>query len=181
MIVARVVAAVATVALGAVILAGCAQEAQQETEEVVLATLPVEDTVALVDTVGVIFDPAMSSDGNGSFRVSSEEPTTFTVYQLGDLDIESVTLNYEAKVRCENVDGQVFIEMICVFPERGEYFSRALQSAVMGTSDWTQQSTPFFLQEGENPSNILLNIVVNGSGTAWIDDIRVTGGPLPEG
>lgn len=181
MMLGRASVAAVAVALGAAIFAGCAQQTQEEAEQVVLATLPVDGTAALVDTVGVTLDTEVSSDGNGSFRMSSEAPTTFTLYELGDLDIESATLNYEARVRCENVDGQVFIEMICVFADRGEYFSRALQSAIMGTADWTMQETPFFLQEGENPTNIRLNLVINGSGTAWIDDIRVTGGPLPQG
>ena len=33
-------------------------------------------------------------------------------------------------------------------------------------------------KEGENPDNVKLNLVINGKGTAWIDDIRVLKGPL---
>jgi hypothetical protein len=31
---------------------------------------------------------------------------------------------------------------------------------------------------GENPDNVKLNFVVNGTGTIWIDDIRLLKGPL---
>ena len=37
----------------------------------------------------------------------------------------------------------------------------------------------FFLKEGENPDNIKLNLVINGKGTVWIDDIRLVKGRLP--
>jgi hypothetical protein len=40
------------------------------------------------------------------------------------------------------------------------------------------EETPFFLKKGENPDNVKLNLVINGKGTAWIDDIRVLKGPL---
>lgn len=40
------------------------------------------------------------------------------------------------------------------------------------------QPSPFFLQKGENPDNVKLNLVIKGKGTAWIDDIRVMQGPL---
>jgi len=49
---------------------------------------------------------------------------------------------------------------------------------VSGTTDWTTEETPFFLQKGENPDNIKLNLVMNGTGTAWIDDIRLLKGAL---
>ncbi len=61
---------------------------------------------------------------------------------------------------------------------KGEFFSRNPQAAASGTSNWTSISTPFFLKRGENPDNIRLNLVVEGKGTVWIDDIRLVEGPL---
>ena len=40
--------------------------------------------------------------------------------------------------------------------------------------EWTLLKTPFFLKKGENPDNIKLNIVIEGSGQVWVDDIRLT-------
>ena len=47
-----------------------------------------------------------------------------------------------------------------------------------GTTDWTTRETPFFLQKGENPDNVRMNLVINGKGTVWIDDIRLLMAPL---
>jgi hypothetical protein len=68
--------------------------------------------------------------------------------------------------------------MWCYFPGKGEFFSRGLQTALTGSSDWTTQETFFFLKKGENPDNVKLNLVINGKGTAWIDDIHLLKGPL---
>jgi hypothetical protein len=44
--------------------------------------------------------------------------------------------------------------------------------------DWVTQETPFFLKPGENPDNVKLNLVIEGKGTVWIDDISLVKGPL---
>ena len=106
------------------------------------------------------------------------EPTVIRLFETGDIDIEDARLIYQAKVRTEGVQGQVFLEMWCHFPGKGEFFSRGLQSPVSGTTEWTSVETPFFLQKGENPDNVKLNLVIDGTGTVWIDDIRLIKGPL---
>jgi hypothetical protein len=127
---------------------------------------------------GVQFDKEVSSDGNGSLKIIATEPTVVRLFELGDIDIENARLIYQAKVRTEGVEGQVFLEMWCHFPGKGEFFSRGLQTPLTGTTNWTTEETPFFLKKGENPDNVKLNLVINGKGTAWIDDIRVLKGPL---
>jgi len=63
--------------------------------------------------------------------------------------------------------------MWCHFPGKGEFFSRALQFPLSGSNEWTSQETPFFLKKNENPDNVKIDLVVNGKGTVWIDDIRL--------
>ncbi len=38
---------------------------------------------------------------------------------------------------------------------------------------------PFFLQAGQKPDLIRLNLVVAGKGRVWIDDVRLLRQPLP--
>jgi hypothetical protein len=68
--------------------------------------------------------------------------------------------------------------MWCHFPGKGDFFSRGLQTPLTGTTNWTTEETPFFLQKEENPDNVKLNLVINSKGTAWIDDIRILKGFL---
>jgi hypothetical protein len=132
----------------------------------------------IITQSGVEIDKGISSDVNGSLKITATGPTVVRLFELGDIDIENARLIYQARVRTEGIEGQVYLEMWCHFPGKGEFFSRGLQTPLTGTTNWTTEETPFFLKKGENPDNVKLNLVINGKGTAWIDDIRVLKGPL---
>jgi len=54
-----------------------------------------------------------------------------------------------------------------------QYFSRGLDSVVSGSSGWTTLETPFLLAAGQTVEKVILNIVVNGKGTVWVDDVTL--------
>ena len=87
---------------------------------------------------------------------------------------EDVQLIYEAKIKSENLSGQAYLEMWCVFNNQGEFFSRGFDTAIAGTTDWKTIGTFFLLKKNEMPDQIRLNLVVNGVGTVWIDDIHLS-------
>ena len=126
---------------------------------------------------GVRFDPDNSADGRGAFRVdASGERTTL---QLADIAIEAPKLprlSYRAKLRGENVQGRAYLEMWVTVKDRGEFFSRAFHSAISGTSDWATHEAPFFLEPDQVPTRAKLNVVVEGSGTVWVDAVTLRAG-----
>jgi len=160
----------------AILAASCAAPAPEPIE---IARFPIDGTEPPADTTFVVFDQAVPSDGDGAFRVTAEEPLTARLYELGDVDVEDALLVYRAQVRTEDVDGHVYVEMLCHFPDGSEYFSRAVEDPVFCTTEWRLQETPFDLEPGENPDDVKLNLVVNGTGTAWIDDVHVWRAPRP--
>lgn len=143
-----------------------------------LKEYPIDNLEGIITQSGVQIDKEVSSDGNGSLRITATEPTTVRLFETGDIDIENARLIYQARLRTEGVEGQVYLEMWCHFPGKGEFFSRGLGTPLTGSTDWTTEETPFFLKRGENPDNVKLNLVINGTGTAWIDDIRLLKGPF---
>ncbi len=157
------------------IVIGCSQPSTPVTE---LKKFPLDSLEGVISRSGVQLDKDVSSDGNGSLQVAATGPTVVRLFELGDIDIENARLIYQAKVRTKDVEGQVYLEMWCSFPGKGEFFSRGLATPLSDTTDWTTQQTPFFLQKGDNPDNVKLNLVINGKGMAWIDDIQVMQGPL---
>ena len=157
------------------VLVDCSKPSQEVME---LKRFPIDSLEGIITQSGVQFDKEVSSDGKGSLKIMATEPTVVRLFELGDIDVENARLIYQAKVRTEGVEGQVYLEMWCHFPGKGEFFSRGLQTPLTGTTNWTTEETPFFLKKGENPDNVKLNLVINGKGTAWIDDIRVLKGPL---
>ncbi len=157
------------------IVIGCSQPSTPVTE---LKQFPLDSLEGVISRSGVQLDKDVSSDGNGSLQMAATGPTVVRLFELGDIDIENARLIYQAKVRTKDVEGQVYLEMWCSFPGKGEFFSRGLATSLSDTTDWTTQQTPFFLQKGDNPDNVKLNLVINGKGMAWIDDIQVMQGPL---
>jgi len=157
------------------VLFGCSKPSRELSE---LKRFPLDNLDGVITQSGVELDKSVSSDGNGSLRVTAAGPTVVRLFEVGDLNIEDARLIYQAKVRTEGVTGQVFLEMWCHFPGKGEFFSRGLQTPLTGTTGWTTEETPFFLKKGEKPDRVKLNLVVNGQGKAWIDDIRLLKAPL---
>ena len=153
----------------------CSRPSEQVVE---IKLFPIDSMEGVITRSDVGIDREISSDGNGSLRITSTKPTVVRLFETGDIDIENARLIYQARLRTENVEGQVYLEMWCHFPGKGEFFSRGLQTPLTGTMEWTTEETPFFLKKGENPDNVKLNLVINGRGTAWIDDIRLLKAPL---
>lgn len=157
-------------------LASCSKSEEQTVEEIKRYT--VDNLEGIITRSGVEIDEEISSDGNGSLRITANEPVVIRLFETGDIDVEDARLTYRAKVRTQGVEGKAYLEMWCQFAGKGEYFSRDLGAPLTGTTEWSTEETPFFLKKGENPDNVKLNLVVNGSGTVWIDDIRLLSGPL---
>ncbi len=156
--------------------AGCSRKNNTVVE---LKHYPVDGLAGVISKTAVVFDTGVSSDGNGSIRISANKPATILLYETGDVEAENARLTYRAKVRTEGVAGKVYLEMLCQFPGGGEYFSKGLGSPLTGTQDWSTVETHFILKPGENPDNVKLNLIVDGTGTVWIDDIHLIRGPLP--
>ena len=156
-------------------VAGCSKPSKQVIE---MKRFAIDNLEGIITRSGVQIDKEVSSDGNGSLRIAVTEPTVVRLFEVGDIDIENARLIYQSRVRTEGIEGQVYLEMWCHFSGKGEFFSRGLQTPLTGTTDWTTEETQFFLKVGENPDNVKLNLVINGKGTAWIDDIHLLKGPL---
>jgi len=158
-----------------ILMVGCTKSSSQVVE---LKKYPIDGLDGIITQSGAELDKDNSSDGKGSLRIQVTSPTTVRLFEVSDIDVENARLTYQARVRTKDVQGQVYLEMWCHFPGKGEFFSRGLESAATGTANWMTMETPFFMKKGEKPDLVKLNLVINGAGTVWIDDIRLIKGPL---
>ena len=140
-----------------------------------LKRLSLDNTESL--GTNITADPAVKLEGSGSVRISTLWPTTICVDELSGLDIDNTKLVYQAKVKCERLEGTAFLEMWC-HVGGGRYFSRGMNSTVTGTMNWKTLQTPFILKAGQTAKKVTLNIVINGRGTVWIDDVHLLKEPL---
>jgi hypothetical protein len=137
--------------------------------------LNLDDANALGTIVSA--DQMVKFEGKGSIRIFTKWPTTICLGQISGLNLDNAKLVYQAKVKSEGLEGTAFLEMWCQVGA-GQYFSRGLNSTVTGTKTWQTLSTPFRLQKGQKAQKATLNLVINGKGTVWIDDIQLLKQPL---
>ena len=121
-------------------------------------------------------DTRLKAEGNGSIKITAQWPTTICLGEVTGLDVENAKLLYRAKVKSD-LDGSAFLEM-WAHVGGGQYFSRGMNDVVTEKTDWKVIQTLFFFQKGQRPDKVTLNLVINGKGTVWIDDIVLGKEPL---
>ncbi len=136
--------------------------------------LPLDDASSI--GLKIQTDTSVKAEGKGSIKITTSWPTTICLGEVNGLDIEDAKLIYAAKVKSD-IDGTVFLEM-WAHVAGGQYFSKGMNDVVQGKSDWKTIRTPFLFQKGQRPTKVTLNVVINGIGTVWIDDIVLSREPL---
>jgi hypothetical protein len=132
-----------------------------------LKRISLDDASKLGTTIET--DRGVKTEGKGSIRITTKHPTTICIGEITGLDVENAKLTYKANVKSD-LNGQAFLEM-WAYVGNGRYFSKGMNDPIKGRSDWKLIQTPFIFQKGQNPKSVTLNLVINGIGTVWIDDV----------
>lgn len=115
---------------------------------------------------------------DGGWRFALDGPVTVRLFELAEPGLEKALLTYRAEMRSSDLAGGAYLEMWCRFPGRGEFFSKALNAKIKGTSNWATYETPFWLKQGERPDLLKLNVAAEGAGTIWVRNVAVLWTPL---
>jgi len=110
--------------------------------------------------------------------VDSKEGQTIRLFEIQEPQAEQCLISYRAKMKTDSLAGRAFLEMWCRLPGSGEFFSKGLNQAVKGTTDWASYEIPFFLKKGQKPDLIKLNLVVEGRGKVWLRDVQLFKTPM---
>ncbi len=157
-----------------ILLTGMAASCSRPTSrDIVLEKFSCDSLDGVIHQAGIAVDNRVKKEGDGALRISFTEPVVARLFETGDIDVENSALVYLAKVRTEGILGRVYLEMSCHFEGKGEFFSRGPDTTLSGTTKWTQLEIPFFLKLGENPDDVKLNLVCEGTGIVWVDDVRL--------
>lgn len=163
-----------TFALAPCIIGSCSHPLKIVTE---LAHFDLNSLEGVLTESNVAVDSAVSSDGTAALKITAPGPTTVRLFELGDVDVENAKIVYRAMLRSRKLSGKAYLEMWVHFKDGGEYFSRGLDRTITGTTNWMTMEIMFILEKGQNPDNVKLNLVIEGKGTVWIDDIVILKGP----
>lgn len=121
-------------------------------------------------------DAMIKVEGKGALKISTLWPTSVCLGEVPGPDIENAKLIYKAKVKTD-LQGSAYLEM-WVNVGGGHYFSKGLNDQVKDKADWKTVQTPFIFQKGQKPDKVTLNLVINGIGTVWVDDVVLSKEPL---
>jgi hypothetical protein len=121
-------------------------------------------------------DATIKVEGKSSLKISTLWPTSVCLGEVPGPDIENAKLVYKANVKT-NLQGSAYLEM-WVNVGGGHYFSKGLNDQMKDKSDWKTVQTPFIFQKGQKPDKVTLNVVINGIGTVWVDDVVLSKEPL---
>ncbi len=133
------------------------------------------DNASLMGTT-IQTDTKIKAEGTGSVKIATQWPTTICLKEIEGLSVENTKLLYKAKVKSD-LHGTAYLEM-WVHIGGGQYFSRGMNDMVSQKTDWKTIQTPFLLQKGQKADKVTLNLVINGKGTVWVDDVALSGGRL---
>jgi uncharacterized protein (TIGR03067 family) len=149
-----------------------------------------KDKARLISSFGVGFKP-ITRDGitedDGAWKIDATRERFVPLYEVKP-PVEECVIYVRAKMKSSNLHGRAYLEMWSRFPLGGEYFSKGLTSAVLGTTDWKSVEIPFILQKNERPDLFKLGIEIEPnatvdrrefSETVWIKDIEIWQAPLP--
>ena len=123
-----------------------------------LIKLRLDDTTSISPKIES--DTKVKVEGKSSVRISTTWPTSVHLGKIIKPDIENAQLIYTAMVKSE-LDGMAYLEMWAHVGGR-QYISRGMNDMVTGKSDW---------KAIQKPDKVTLNLVINGTGTVWIDAI----------
>ena len=110
--------------------------------------------------------------------VDSKEAQTIQLFEIPNPDAEQCLITYRATMKTEGLTGRAFLEMWCRLPGRGEFFSKGLNQAITGTTDWASYEIPFYLEKGQRLDLIKLGLVIEGRGKVSIKDVELLKAPL---
>lgn len=111
-------------------------------------------------------------------QVDAHEAATVSLFEVPVSGLEQCMITYRFRIQCDALERAVYPEMWCRIPEKGRFFSRGLDRKVRGPVDWQLVEIPFYLNEGQRPDLLELNLVFEGRGSVRLKDIEILSTPL---
>jgi hypothetical protein len=160
-----------------VLAIGCSKKAEPPSD---IEYFPADSKDRVVGAEMVTVDPAVSADGKGSLKITVEQPTTVQLYEVPSPKAENSDIFYKAKLKAKDFGGDAYLQMIIHYPSGGEVTAHNYEKAIGGTTDWTAMETKANIRKGQKPDVVRLNLILNGGGTVWVDDVHLFKVPRPE-
>jgi hypothetical protein len=126
-------------------------------------------------------DSALSSEvviEAESWRIDPQDRATVLMFEIRNPGVHQSMLTYRAKLKSQNLEGGVNLEMCCHMPGTGEFTTKGINKNIRGSSDWQEDEIPLHLKKGQQPEKIELKVSTEGPGTVWIKNMELVQTPM---
>jgi hypothetical protein len=135
------------------------------------ATFNCEDITNISPVIKI--DDQFKFEGKSSICVNAGSPCRVTVAEFDGIEKKNFILHSAAMVKTDLAPGAFVFEIVVKF-NGGYYYSRAIDQRIVGKKDWQKVTTDFFFKQGQSPEKVYVNLIIEGSGKVWIDDIKLS-------
>lgn len=130
------------------------------------------DSLTQVKTL-VSVDKNVKAGGEGAIKVEAAQGAMVTIADQKNLAIKKDnTLWCILKVKCSGVKQRAYFEMWCDVGNGQRAFSKGLDQPLQGDTDWREIHLPMMVNGDFLVNRALVNVVVEGPGTVWVDQIK---------
>ncbi len=125
------------------VLGSCSKPSQEVVE---LKKFPIDSLEGIITQSGVQFDKEVSSEGNGSLKITATEPRVVRLFELGDIDVENARLIYQARVRTRGGRAGLSRDVV-PFPWQRRVFFTGVTDSSDGYHKLDDRRDPVLLEE----------------------------------
>ncbi len=122
----------------------------------------------------ITVDGAITHDGHGSIKIEAVQGATITVAAEDRVQPPSGgTVWCRAQLRCENLKGTASLVMHLETAGGAQLYTRS-PAPISGTTDWREVLIPMRMNPDAAVKRLAVNLVIQGEGTVWVDEIQIT-------
>jgi hypothetical protein len=173
-----VVAALICALAALLVLGSCGKAGKKET---VLVSYRLNSLDGVIAQTNVSLDKTVSNDTLASLKIDAPSSMNVPLFEfiVGSNNVEDSKIIYRAALRSEKLSGRAYLLMSVHYPDGMESYSRGFEQALIGTVPWFTEDISSVIEKGKKPDKIKLGVVIEGTGTVWVDDIKVLKAPPP--
>lgn len=164
-----------TAIIGILILGSVISLADQEIVE-----LPINSAQDIVSSGSVRIDP----ESENALLVNSDGKKEIELFDIEGTGLGDKKLTYSAVMRTKDLmstddtRGIAYLELTVLFPDGEELVARGPRVPLSGTTEWRSAETVLYVDKGGDPQNVSLDLIVDGAGKVWLQDLRLSTRPL---
>lgn len=145
-----------------------------------LASFRLNTMKGILATANVSIDSSQSADSTSKGALKIEAPSSMTVkiVQTGPLTVNDVKLIYRATFRSKELSGRAYLLMTVRWADGLETFSRGFEQALIGSVPWVTEDISYNLDRAKKVDNVTLGMVIEGTGTVWVNDVKLLKAPF---